>query len=240
MTAKSAADLRKERLERFTKAQAALPEAQRLENRTDLALPSVRAYAYSTNYQHEAACRWFQEFMEACQPELYDQKYFETQGEVMYRPETFKAYTVYLSQTRSGRINDKPSVNTILSMISILFTQIQKKRRCVLLPADKDDVKNFIRNALKNQEGLTTAMLVKPVAFAEDTSYLFSVLYSTAYLATFSEMRIVLNLSLYINLMIDAAGRGGDMLFSPGEWLAVFIERKRKVLLIFVGVLANY
>lgn len=31
MTAKSAADLRKERLERFAKAQAALPEAQRLE-----------------------------------------------------------------------------------------------------------------------------------------------------------------------------------------------------------------
>lgn len=146
----------------------------------------------------------------------------------MYRPETFKAYTVYLSQTRSGRINDKISVNTILSMISILSTQIQKKRRCVLLQADKDDVKNFITNALKNQEGLTTAMLVKPVAFAEDTSYLFSVLYSVAYLATFSEMRIVLNISLYINLMIDAAGRGGDMLFSPGEWQQYLLKERKK------------
>jgi hypothetical protein len=83
-------------------------------------------------------------------------------------------------------------------------------------------------------------MLVKPMAFAEDTSYLFSVLYSTAYLATFLEMRIVLNISLFINLMIDAVGRGGDMLFSLGEWLAVFIERKKEVPLIFVGVLANY
>jgi hypothetical protein len=60
-------------------------------------------------------------------------------------------------------------------------------------------------------------MLVKPVALADDTSYILSVLCSTSYLATFTNMRVALNMMLYINLMIDAARRGGDMLLSPGE-----------------------
>ena len=208
---------RKRRSEQFVKTQAALPEDQRLENLSDLALPSERVFALGTIDRHDSARRWFQEFMEDCQPDLYDPKYFETHGSPLYKPETFKAYAVYLSRSRRGLINDKPTVRTILDILATLFTQIERKRRCQMLKADKQDVKNFVENDLKNQEGLTTAILDKPLALANDTSYILSVLCSTTYLATFTNMRIVLNMALYINLMIDAAGRGGDMLFTPGK-----------------------
>jgi hypothetical protein len=170
-----------------------------------------------TMYKHDSACRRFQEFLEDCQPDLYDPKYFETQGGLLYKPETSKAYAVYLSQSRHGLSNEKPTVRSILDILNTLFTQIERKRRCQMLKTDKQDAKNFVENDLKNQEGLTTAMLVKPVALADDTSYILSALCSTSYLATFTNMRTALNMTLYINLMIDATGRGGDMLRSPGE-----------------------
>jgi hypothetical protein len=214
---KSEEAMRKLRSERFARAQAALPEAQRLNNRTDLALRSEKAFAFGTRYRYGAACKWFQQFMEDCHPELYDPKYFETEGGPIYTTETFKAYAVYLSQTKGGRINDKPKVNTIIATLRTLFLLIERRRYCSIPKVHKEDVENFVTDALKDQEGLTTASLAKPLALVEDTSHILSVLYSPAYLATFADMRIVFNMTLFINLMIDAAGRGGDMLFNRGE-----------------------
>lgn len=145
-------------------------------------------------------------------PDQYNEKYFETRGPAIYPPSVFKSYAVYLAQSRPGRINTKIAVTSIISILSQLFTQIERQRRCQLLKVDKDDVQTFVRYDLKDQEGLTTAMLAKPLATAEDTSYIFSVLYSPSYLVTFLEMRIVFNITLFINLMVDAANRGGDML----------------------------
>jgi hypothetical protein len=107
-------------------------------------------------------------------------------------------------------------------MLGILWVQIERNRRSPFLKADKEDIRNFVRTDLKEQEGLTNAMLMKPLAMTEDTSYIFKLLYSTAYLATFLEMRIVFNITLFINLMVDAANRGGDMLDNPGEFRPVF------------------
>jgi hypothetical protein len=180
---RSAEGMHKVRAERFAKTQAALPEAQRLENRTDLALTSERVFAISTERNHEAARRWFQEYMKDCQPELYDSTYFETRGGSIYMLETFKAYAVYLSQTGVGLINDKLTVRTIQTILRDLFVQIERRRSCQFLKADKEDVKNFVENDLKNQEGLTTAMLSKPVVFAEYTFYILSVLYSRDFTA---------------------------------------------------------
>jgi hypothetical protein len=73
------------------------------------------------------------------------------------------------------------------------------------------------KNNRKHQEGLAPLMLGKPVALAEFTSFLLSILYLIPYLTTFENMRIVFNITLSINLMIDAAGRGEEMPFNRGE-----------------------
>jgi hypothetical protein len=218
---KSAADKRRER---FNEKQASLPESQRLANRTDLELESTKALAFSTKYHHRASKIWFQEFIREHKPDFYDPHYFEITGPLVYGPATFKAYCVYLAQSRTGKINGKLAIQTILSILGKLWTQIQRSRRCQFPAYEKDDVKDFIRNDLKSQEGLTSAMLTKPIAFTNDTSHVFSVLYSPDYLATFSEMRIVFNITLYINLMIDAANRGGDMLHNPGMLEKYFLS----------------
>jgi hypothetical protein len=115
-------------------------------------------------------------------PEQYNEKYFETRGPAIYPPSVFKSYAVYLAQSRPGRINTKIAVTSITSMLGELFTQIERQRHCQILKVDKDDVKTFVCHDLKDQEGLTTAMLAKPLATAEDTRYIFSVLYSPSYL----------------------------------------------------------
>jgi hypothetical protein len=168
---KTAEDKRKEHVKCFAKAQAALPEDQRLENWTDLATPSKRAFVFSTMYSHKVAHRWCQEFMQEYQPKLYDQKYFDTQGCPLYKPENFKTYSVCLEQTKTSCTNDKLAISTIVATVRNLFVQVERKRRCQILKLDKEVVTNFIQSNLRNQEGLTTATLVKPFALAGYVTY---------------------------------------------------------------------
>jgi hypothetical protein len=203
-----------QRRERFADAQAALPEEERLENRSDLALPASRAYSIGTQRVHRDTEQFFQEFMELTQPTLYDPAYFKTRGPVIYTAEVFKAYCVYLAQTREGRISSKISVHTIISYLATLFGLIGLRRQSAVDRGLAAEVRAFASNDLKEQEGLSFAKWPKPVALHDDTTIVFSVLFSPSYLATFADMRLALNTALFINIMIDCAGRGGDIAFN--------------------------
>jgi len=211
----SAAQKRAQREARFAAKQASLPQIERLENRADLEERSQKTYAFSTAYQHRLSKAWFLEFVQLTSPNDFDPNYFEKEGPLP-TPGLIKRYAVYLSQSRVGRINDKISAPSILHMIKQLLTQFERHRRRDFVKADRTDIYNYIRHDLVKQEGLTTLMKPKPICLSEDTTYIMSVLYSPAYLATFSHMRNVLNITLYINLMIDSAGRGGDILHTRG------------------------
>jgi hypothetical protein len=163
--------------------------------------------------------------MQKNMPHLYDEDYFQTRGSVMCPSSVFKSYAVYIAQSRPGHISGKIAISSLIGMLEGLWRQIERHRRCQLIRADKGDVRNFVRTGLKEQEGLATAMHVKPLAMAEDTSYVFSVLYSAAYLPTFCDIRIVFNITLFIKLMVDAANRGGDMLDNPGKSHLVCFEK---------------
>lgn len=64
---------------------------------------------------------------------------------------------------------------------------------------------------LQEQENLTKRSLAKPLAHAEDLTLLLARLYSTEYLNTFPIMRNVLKITLFVNLIIDIGGRGGEI-----------------------------
>jgi hypothetical protein len=155
----------------------------------------------------------FLEFLQTCKPDLYDPTYFDQQGPLLYGPEVFKALAVFLAQSRTGRIISKIKVRSLMDFMGSLFGTIRRKRKCAIEQHLRDNIMNFINGELKDQEGLTTAMHVKALAMPDDTSTVFANLYAPAYLATFMSMRDVLNLTLYINLMIDTASRGSDLLY---------------------------
>jgi hypothetical protein len=201
----------------FQANQEKLSEAERLDQRNDLVNFSERQLAISTTNRYRWTRQWFQEFLQICEPQHYDPKYFDTPGDVKYGSETFKAFAVYISQSRQGRISDKPCIRTILGMLDDTWRVIVLDRRSQFPNIEKENVRNFVKTDLKNQEGLTTAMHEKPLALRDDTNHLFSTLYSPECLSTFQNMRRVLNLTLWVNLMIDAGNRGGDMLHNSSK-----------------------
>jgi hypothetical protein len=51
----------------------------------------------------------------------------------------------------------------------------------------------------------------KPLAYTEDLIFLVSNLQSPSYLSVFKTMRDVINLALFILVMVDTRGRGGEL-----------------------------
>ncbi|CAG7558411.1 unnamed protein product [Fusarium equiseti] len=75
----------------------------------------------------------------------------------------------------------------------------------------------FISNDLATQEGLSTAMKSKLSANSEDFSYIVSRLFDAQCLNTFGNMRQVLNLTLYLMLIVDTCGRGGEFVLNAAR-----------------------
>ncbi len=77
------------------------------------------------------------------------------------------------------------------------------------------ELRNFVRDDLVKQEAIRTVMHVKAVAHSEDVAFLLSMLYKPSYLNTFGSVRTVLNLTLYMLLVIDLCGHGGEIARNP-------------------------
>ena len=60
------------------------------------------------------------------------------------------------------------------------------------------------------QGNLSTMQRQKLTSFQDDSTYLMSVLFRPSYLSTFSNMLPLLYVALFINLMVDTAGRISD------------------------------
>ena len=136
----------------FAINQDKLSKSKGLDHRKDLKNVSRRGLTFFTSYQYRAAREWFQKFLQICKSNLYDSTYFEIQSDVLYDSDIFKTYCVYVSQSRIGQINAKPSVSIISHMMNIIWRQIELSRRCQLRLIDKENVKNFVQNELKNQK----------------------------------------------------------------------------------------
>lgn len=76
-------------------------------------------------------------------------------------------------------------------------------------------MRNFVNNQLATDENLSTRMKTKAVAHSDDLTFIITMLYQPNYLSTFGSMRLVLNLTLYMLLVVDTCGRGGEFARHP-------------------------
>ncbi|OBT90547.1 hypothetical protein VE02_00995 [Pseudogymnoascus sp. 03VT05] len=204
----SHADLR---LERFREAEAALEnESLRLENRNDLHVTHQRHRMDSTLEQHRAAKRWFIEYLQMQTPNLDPQRYFNADHPAPDRV-LLKKYAIFMALSRVGNIADTISVQTLLNYIRLLFVVFKIDRGRRLCKDLTDDIQAYIYNDMTKEYHLSREHWKKPVAHSEDLSYLISILYTPDYIGTLSNMRQLLNITIFLNIMVDTGSRGGDI-----------------------------
>jgi hypothetical protein len=202
------------RAARFREAQATLTpdelEEQQRQNRT----PSERPIAHTYAYLLRTAVTWFSEFMEDQHPKVANVELsFFTEGAPLSGLTLLGEYARYLVRSRVGRINEKLSVSTVLSYMNCVISVM--KRRCrhsnAAIQDTQHEIRKFVQYHLRSQEGITSEMQIKSVAHADDVTFILSKLYEPTYLNSFGSMRVVLNLTLFILLVIDLCGRGGEI-----------------------------
>ncbi|KAI1735023.1 hypothetical protein F4680DRAFT_436693 [Xylaria scruposa] len=123
-----------------------------------------------------------------------------------------KKYGRYLVRSRNGKIADNISLASINTYMSQLFAIIRRESQ----PNDsgsgnfravRKELNLYVNNNLAQQENISTAIRSKAVAHSEDLTFLLQRLYESDYLDTFHDMRLVLNLTLCMCLLVDTCER---------------------------------
>jgi hypothetical protein len=199
-----------QRLAQFGKAQAKLPDALHLENRNDLDQLHAKEKSISTLRQYRSAKRWFVEFLEWQYPDQDAHRYFNG-GHPAPDAALLKKYAIFMAQSRVGYINSTISVVTMTNYMRLLLAVLGIDRNRRLERELYADVLNYINNDLIKEYNVPRDKWKKPVAHSEDLSHLLQVLYSASFIATLPNMRQLLNFTVFLNILVDSGGRGGDI-----------------------------
>jgi hypothetical protein len=202
--------LSRKRLATFQKAQASLPKALRLENRNDLDQYHQAEKAASTIAKYRSGKRWFIEYLEFQHPNEDANRFFNPSHSPLDRS-LLKKYVIFMAQSRVGYINDSISVRTLINYTRILFTVLGIDRHC---PLEKDtmvDIFHYISNDLIHEYGVSQEQWKKLVAHSKDLTHLMKTLFSASFLGTFSNGRQVINLAIFLHMLVDSSGRGGEI-----------------------------
>lgn len=91
--------------------------------------------------------------------------------------------------------------------LAVLFRSTGKKQ---LENAGLSQVLLYI-NVLASEGELSKKIRARPVATKEDLDIILGIVFSDAYSLRVRNIRRILNLAIYINLFVDACGRGSDL-----------------------------
>lgn len=195
----------------FANAQAALSSAEldmQGKQNEAIAPPSLSAI---TQKEHAASKQWFLEFMNDQHSNVDVESEYFTLGAPLPNVVVLKEYARYIVRSRRGQLSTKVSVKTVQSYMAMIISLIKRACGHRYMEPISQEIDNFIKTVLAPHEGLTTIMHDKPVAHSPDLTFILSKLYDPEYLQTFENMRTVLNLTLYMTMMVDTCGRGGEL-----------------------------
>lgn len=126
-------------------------------------------------------------------------------------------YARYLARSRLGESGGALAVKTVIGYINSCLTAMERDSERQWNPVLRHSFVLFVSNNLLTQEGLSTAMKPKLQANSEDVTYIVSRLFDAQYPKVFRNMRQVLNLTLYLMLIVDTCGRGGEFVLNPAR-----------------------
>jgi hypothetical protein len=201
---------RRQREEQHRQNEQARPEDERLLTRTDLEKQSYRFLSRSTLLGYASIIRFFSEF---CEDILHlsrgtGQQYFEPRGPV---PDTkmIRQFLFYLADSsRLGRgLNGMITRRTAESHATSFFGAVSYCNK-KLEKEIRDQVFLWVRYDLTEELKLNKALgISKPVAHRADLTLVLQMLFSPLGLRQVMSMRVLLNLTIFLNLMVDTCGR---------------------------------
>ncbi|KAI1059224.1 hypothetical protein LB507_003665 [Fusarium sp. FIESC RH6] len=198
-------------------AQAKLtPEELRTQKEQNEAIPQ-RLLSHTYEQIFKSARKWFMEFMEDQHPEIQAETAYFQPGCAEPDRILMQEYARYIARSRVGLYGGPLAVNTVIGYINSCISVMERDSKRQFNPELRQTLGRFISNNLVTQEGLSTAMKPKLSANSEDVSYIMSRLFDAQYLNTFGNMRQVLNLTLYLMLIVDSCGRGGEFVLNPAR-----------------------
>lgn len=204
-----------DRRAKFAAAQAELTleqlEEQKKQNRT----PSNPNWAATTVTMNQYAKRWFIEFLEDQHPDIDAEASYFKPGSRAPSQDLLKEYARYLARSREGFVAEKISARTIQIYIESLFIVLQHEAQHVSLGNLRRELYLFTRSNLVKEEDISTKSRPKPLVHGNDLTFIVSQLYNPEFLLRFKEMRTPLNLNLFMLLIVDLGGRGGEIAHNP-------------------------
>lgn len=201
-------------LERF---RARGPDAmEKLFSRKDVLEYVLKPLARKTDNGHQRAVRLFKTFMREANldPSVYLERSDRSETPSV---ELLKRFLLFRAQTGKGRIAEKLAVDTVLGDLGSLLSALRRASGRSVSLDDKTQLYVYVAYILPQEktdpdERLSKEEYEKPVATQVDVEVLLTTLYTSAtILLSFTSARDVLQMSLWILLMVDCAGRGGDI-----------------------------
>ena len=132
---------------------------------------------------------------------------------------TGRKFVQYLVDLRSGLVrntNSRLYLTTIHNYIMILNTTL---KRCQNKPNPDIIIglHTWVDAVLEPQGLVNTTSNKKVLTLNKDVTTLLYGLFSLEFITTFRNTRDILNLSLFINMLVDSCGRPGELLMEQGS-----------------------
>ena len=199
-----------------SQAKLTLEELETQKAQNEVLLQRILSHTYEQILKF-AREKWFVEFMEDQHPEIQAEDAYLHPGCPEPDRILIQEYARYLARSRVGESGGALAVKTVIGYNKTCLTAMERHPKRQWNHVLRHSFVLFVSDNLLTQEGLSTAMKPKLEANSEDVTYIVSRLFDAQYLNTFGNMRQVLNLTLYLMLIVDTCGRGGEFVFNPAR-----------------------
>jgi hypothetical protein len=200
------------RLKQHQENESNRPEDKRLLTRKDLDDIAVRFVCAATLHAYAYIVRWFEQFTTEVLglPVETAHQYFQRGGSLPTL-KVIRQFLFFLADGGCGARGGKVARITIEGYATSFFGVLRYCNR----PHDRDtreQIYLWIRYNLTDELELQKGQILsKPVAYATDVTLILSKLYSPLGLRGCMSMRLVLNMSMFINFMVDTCGRAHEI-----------------------------
>ena len=203
------------RLKQHQENESNRPEDKRLLTRKDFDGIAVRFVCAATLHAYAAIVRWFEHFTTEVLglPVETAHRYFQREGPLPTL-KVIRQFFFFLADGGHGIHGGKLARITIEGYATTFFGVLRYCNR----RHDRDTREQtylWIRYNLTDELGMQKGQILsKPVAYATDVTLILSKLYSPLGLRGCMSMRLVLNMSMFINFMVDTCGRAHEIVSS--------------------------
>jgi hypothetical protein len=212
-----------ERMDRHQQNESNRPEEQRLLNRQDFDAIAKRFVSNATMIAYARIIGYFETFaVDVLHISKEEAEQYFTEGGPLPCTKMIRRFLFLLADggrvVHGGQISRLTLINYATTFSGAIAYCNRKVDNCV-----SEQVYLCVKVNLTDELDLQrNTVLSKPIAYHQDVTVILAALFSPLGLRGFMSMRMVLNVALFINLMVDSCGRAHEVVASeksPNQYL---------------------